>query len=130
VKRFASVIVLTTTIGVILPLAGCQNSGDASQITASDSRQTRLLADENVRLKDQIQKQEVQIAKLTKDLQQCGKEETKTREDAGKSVTFIIEQTKAQTAKLDDENTKLKAQVEKLESELAGLKKKSEAPNP
>jgi chromosome segregation ATPase len=60
-----NIILVIIVYAVILSAAGC------GKHTASDNRVSRLTADENYRLKDQIDQLNKQIAVLTKDIEQA-----------------------------------------------------------
>jgi hypothetical protein len=116
-RRPCTAVVLFIAIGIFLPLVGCQKNSSPSS-SASQARQSRLTADENLRLKGQMKDLESQLAAVTKDLQQCTQERAQAEEEAGKNLSFIMEQDKKETQQLQDENEKLKVQIQKLEDEL------------
>ena len=124
-NRIGSVVILLIALSIILPLAGCHKQA----APASDSRHTRLTADENLRLKDQMQKLETQIDKLTKDLAQCNEENKKVKKEAEDNVNFamttVLDECKKEAPQIRDENEKLKAQIKQLQDEL----KQSKSPS-
>ena len=116
-KRIASLALLTITFGIFLPLVGCHTNTSP----ASDSRQTRLIADENLRLKGQAKQLETQNAKLAKDLDQCKKEHIALTEDNRKNASLAQEN---QQLKSDLNDAKLRAdgldyELKQCQNELA-----------
>jgi uncharacterized protein (DUF3084 family) len=119
--KLIGIAVLSLSISFIFLLAGCQKQKN-SVPASPDLRQTRLTADENHRLRSQVQKSQAEITKLNQQLEDCRKEKANVSESSGQSVSFILEQTKKETAELQQENANLKGQIQKLESELKNSK--------
>lgn len=132
-------ILAVGVIGFVL-IAGCQESA-TTRLSSSktggptDAKKSRLIAAENIELKKQLTRCDKQIEKLKEQhskeikrqeelLAKCQEEkklrqeentDENTKEQMGELSTFIIEL----SAKLQEENESLKAQIENLKAELA-----------
>ena len=111
--RHVAIVIGITVLG-LWTLSGCQES-DASQI-----RRARLVANENIQLKKQLEEKDQQIEKLKKQILEIEEKTAKSVEQAGntsiKSMRLLLESEKNNEAlilenqKLEDELEKLKAQ--------------------
>jgi cell division protein FtsB len=103
----------TIASGMFL-FAGCQES-DASQI-----RRARLVANENIQLKKQLQEKDQQIEELKKQIEQIETESAeaieKSGEASGKTLRLLLESEKSNEA-LILENERLKEEIEKLKAQ-------------
>ena len=120
------------TFAVFMPLIGCGGSASTSTGT-SDVRQARLWAEENLKLKEEIEKLQSQIAEKKKgigqykdecskekqELQvQCEKEKQQMQKDMEETTSFLMEKVPTESLKeiekLQKENEALKQQLQQL----------------
>ena len=108
-KQFAIVIVVSV-LSVLL-LTGCQKS-DAHQI-----RKARVIGNENLQLKKQLEEKDQQIEELTAQIEALEVENAKVIEQSGeasiKTLRMLLESEKRAEA-IAIENKKLEAELEKL----------------
>ena len=111
--RHIAIVIGITVLG-LWALSGCQES-DASQI-----RRARLVANENIQLKKQLEEKDQQIEKLKKQILEIEEKTAKSVEQAGntsiKSMRLLLESEKNNEA-LILENQKLKEELEKLKAQ-------------
>jgi len=110
-KQFAIVIVVSV-LSVLL-LTGCQES-DAHQI-----RKARVIGNENLQLKKQLEEKDQQIEELTAQIEALEVENAKVIEQSGeasiKTLRMLLESEKRAEA-IVIENRKLEAELEKLKA--------------
>ncbi|MEJ2703843.1 MAG: hypothetical protein P8Z79_15515 [Sedimentisphaerales bacterium] len=121
--RGASVLAVAFAV---MPVAGC------AQPEPPSIKQSRAIAAENIELTKQVQrlKQEIdklkeqhakEIEKQAKLLAQCEQDrdewKVKAQQNIRKQVEPVLDAVIDETAKLREENTKLKAQIEQLQTE-------------
>jgi DNA anti-recombination protein RmuC len=119
--RFVAVV---TSILVVAMLAGCQ------QAQTPNEKQARLLAAENLQLKERLAGQQTRMETLQKQqaqkIQQQEQELSRCRarvEQLLKDLeTGIAERIRDVTAKVIDENARLRKEIERLQAELQKLK--------
>ena len=124
VKTLSSRLIAAVTLFVVaVILAGCQQP-------TPNEKQARLLAAENAELKQKLTRMETQQKQQAKKLQQTEWELSKCRsqadllqKDLEKGVT---ERAGDVTAKVIDENARLRKEIDRLQSEL---KKPKAEPN-
>jgi chromosome segregation ATPase len=123
-KPICTITAFTIAFGLILPQAGCQSSRSDS----SDSRQSRLLADENYRLKGQIEQLKKQteqlnqqMGTLTKNLEQCKGQEAEltTAKNQADYLTRQNEQLQRDIKDISENAQNVAAQLTQCEHELA-----------
>jgi predicted nuclease with TOPRIM domain len=127
--------VLAVCVVAIIIITGCEEQ------QVSGGKMARIIAAENIQLKEQLQQYKSEIEKLKKQydielkkqgelLAKCSREKKSLEEQfAGKYEDQINEffKTVAQeSGKLDEENKQLKAQVEKLKAKLEKQKTQDE----
>jgi len=116
-KSVQKTLVLTMGIVfVIMLLAGCRERG------LSDTKKSRLIADENRQLKEQLTRRDREIEKQKELVAKCLEEKRKLE---SLSVTQIenlmggaFENISRENAELREENQKLRAQIEELKKQL------------
>ncbi len=122
------VLAVGIVVGIML-FAGCEeeeNSSDTKPDTKPNTRRSRLIAVENVQLKKQIEKLKKVHAKEIKrqeeQLDKCLQEKKALEELSDKGVESymqdILGPLAEENAKLHEEIKTLKAQIEKLKTEL------------
>jgi len=122
-KPVQKAIVLAVGIVVIMLIAGCEEESQ------SNTKKSRLIAAENIRLKKEIEKQKELLEKC---LQEKKAPEEMSPEGAQDLTQFLLEE----SVKLNEENEKLKAEIVQLEARIKQLKteleelKKPEGPKP
>ncbi|MDD5011150.1 MAG: hypothetical protein PHQ00_03395 [Phycisphaerae bacterium] len=100
---------------LIIPMAaGCNEDS-----TADISRKDRLLANENLNLKNEIKQYLKEIEKQKALLQQCQQENERIQTEAGETTSFLMEQLPKdlmeQTERLTRENEQLRTRIDELE---------------
>ena len=122
------VLAVGIVVGIML-IAGCEeeeNSSDTKSDTKPNTRRSRLIAVENVQLKKQIEKLKKVHAKEIKRqeelLDKCEREKKTLEELSSKGVESYMQDVLGplaeENAKLHEEIKTLKAQIEKLKTEL------------
>ena len=101
----------------VLTFTGCQESegSDAALI-----RRARLIGNENLQLKKQLEEKEEKIAQLRQQIQQLQTEMNEAARQAGETnlrIMQIVKKKKKRNQQLAEENAKLKAQLEQLKDE-------------
>ena len=115
----SSALLLTVLAGAILLFSGCEEQGLRSE------RKTRLVGDENLKLKKQLELRDREIQKLEEVIAEYEKEEKRRFGQEQKSSNLALDLFKKSTVsaqeieKLSAENLRLKAKIAELESELA-----------
>jgi cell division protein FtsB len=115
----------------LVPAAGCRRE---QRTPPPGEKQARLLAAQNVELKDRLAEKQAQIESLQreharqlrqrqKELAQCRARNTALQQDLDKG---IAERVKSVTARVVDENAKLRREIEVLRAEIVKLKDKTE----
>ena len=118
------------TFAVFMPLIGC---GGSPSTDKSDIRQARLWAEENLKLKANVEKLQSQLAaqqkeldrakdKCRKEMQElqakCEKEKEQMQKDAEETTSFLMEKLPTDMLKqvedLQKENEALKQQLQQL----------------
>ncbi len=115
----SSVLFLTVLAGAILLFSACEEENYFSQ------RRIRLVGDENLKLKEQLELCNQQIRKLEEVIAEYETGEQKradAEKDMGNMVLELLKDSGAagkEIEKLTDENLQLKARIAELESALA-----------
>ncbi len=118
-KIITSSALLLAVMAVLTLICGCEEQGLRSE------RKTRLVGDENLRLKKQLELRDREIQKLEEVMAEYEKEEQKRADaeaDSGNLALKLLKDSAAatkETEKLSAENLQLKARIAELESELA-----------
>ena len=120
-KRVQKTVVLA--VGLVLAImliTGCEEQ------SVSSSRMSKLIAAENIELKEDINQRDATIEQQKKQLEKCLQEKkimtTQLKANSEDLMGKVFENFGRDNAKLRAENRELKAQIEKLEKELAELK--------
>jgi hypothetical protein len=118
-KIITSSALLLTALAVLTLIPGCEEQGLRS------GRKTRLVGDENLKLKKQLELRDREIQKLEEVIAEYEKEEKRRFGQEQKSSNLALDLFKKSTVsaqeieKLSAENLRLKAKIAELESELA-----------
>jgi hypothetical protein len=118
-KIITSSALLLTALAVLTLIPGCEEQGLRSE------RKTRLVGDENLRLKKQLELRDREIQKLEEVIAGYEKEEQKradAEEDTGNLALKLLKDVSVASKKIEKlsaENLQLKAKIAELESELA-----------
>ena len=126
-KRGQKAIVLAVgVVFVIMLIAGCEEQ------SVSSSRMSKLIAAENIELKEEIKQRDAAIEEQKKQLEKCQQENQiiagQLRTNNEELMGQLFENFGKDNLRLRKENTKLKAQIEKLKKELAELKEAGSNP--
>ena len=110
-------LILLSLAGVIvlLPLVGCQEESQSSQI-----QRARLVGRENLQLKKEIEAKDAEIAKLKQafeDLRIAKDQAAAQAGDANLKILQLLAENEKQTEQLRLENEALKAELEKLKAQ-------------
>ncbi|MBL7215848.1 MAG: hypothetical protein ISS71_09250 [Phycisphaerae bacterium] len=98
----------------LITLTGCQKSQE------SDSgliQRARLVGNENLQLKKQLEEKDLKIAQLEKDIEQLKTEKAQAAQKAGDTnfrIMQIVAETEKKNQALVQENEKLKQELKKL----------------
>ncbi len=84
----------------------------------SDNKQVRLVASQNIELKEQLEEKDTEIQKQKDLLAQCQKKNEELKAQAGDAATAFVMMTREITEPLQEEINKLKARIKELEAEL------------
>ena len=110
---YLNAFVFVLLVTVLVPLVGCQEEA------LMEPRKANLVADENHRLKRQLEQCVEERDKQIKLLDEC-------KQQQGKLTSFLMDtvrnEFKEENVKLKTENELLKAQVEQLQMEIKELK--------
>jgi peptidoglycan hydrolase CwlO-like protein len=101
--------ILAVVVFAIMSATGCEGQN------AHNIKRSRLIANENRQLKDQLEQ-------IEKRLEKCQQEKKAMQERAGEEASTPTEFVIGENQRLTKENEELKAQIEQLEEELQGLK--------
>ncbi len=123
-------VVAVALLIVVAIFAGCQ------QPQTPDEKQARLLAAENIQLKERLASQQAQAEtakkqqaqKLQQQEQELSKCRTRTEQLQRDLEKGIAERVQDVTAKVMDENARLRKDIERLQSEIEKLKADSNRP--
>jgi hypothetical protein len=109
---------------VLSPIAlffvGCQeeNTSSAAAETPDEIRRHRLIATENLELREEIARKDAQIADMRDQIAQCEQEKAdfqrKADQELQESIEGILGTVMDKNAELESENAELKAQIEQL----------------
>ena len=111
--RQITIVIVISVLGILL-LTGCQES-EASQI-----RRARVIASENMQLKQDLEEKDKQIEELKKQIEDMNIENAETHEEFGKMTTAtlqILVDTETLNQALKLENERLKKEIEKLKTQ-------------
>ena len=112
-KTSLSIISLLVAVSLAF-LTGCGES-------AQEQRRTRLIANQNLELKNLVEVRDKQIKELTALLEDCRKERNDAISKSGETATELLNMIAATTAQLEQfrlENEQLKEQIKQLQSQL------------
>ena len=113
------------TLSIVLPmvsvlslfLAGCQEANTTSD-TTEEVRRHRLIATENIQLKEQLAQKDAKIADLTDEIAKCEQEkqalQKRADQELQESIEGILGSVMDKNAELQKENDKLKGEIEQL----------------
>ncbi|MBN1817761.1 MAG: hypothetical protein JW828_10400 [Sedimentisphaerales bacterium] len=105
-------------IMILLSVCGCQEKDNSAMI-----RQTKLVAEENIQLKQQLsdcQKEVEQQKRLVEKATVDNAEIAKQTGDNNIKLLQIVAQSGKQVEELTAENARLKARIQELEAKLSG----------
>jgi hypothetical protein len=111
--RHLTIFLFILIVGVLL-LTGCQES-DASQI-----RRARLVANENLQLKQDLEDKEQQIENLKKQIEEIEAKNAEEHEKFGNTTLKTLQmlsETEIRNQALTLENEKLKEELEKIKAQ-------------
>lgn len=111
--QFAIVLVTSLTIAF---MAGCE------QQNVSNAKQERLIADENMQLKKQLEQKDTELQKQASLLEKCEKEKTFLKDRSREANRDLLEKVMGNISEREkvtrQENESLKLQVEELKKQL------------
>jgi len=120
-RRAWKTFVLAAGTVVIMLIAGCEKEN------APDTKRSRLIATENIRLKEELEQRDEEIKKQEKLLEKCLQErdtwKAKAQQNIQEQVDKVLAGVMEEYTKLRKENEGLKAQIEKLKAELEEAEK-------
>ena len=109
------VISLGLLAGLLLSAAGCQEAeSDAALV-----RRARLVANENITLKKQLDEKDQQIARLEQQIEKLEQEKHKITKDTGEATLRMLQITaeaEQRATFLREENERLKQKLQELQS--------------
>ena len=116
-KPIHTTLVLTTgVVFVIMLLAGCQEEN------LPDTRKSRLIADENKQLKQQLARRDREIEKQKELLERCLEEKKNLKDMLQGQVKDLLspalEKVSRERNELRKENEEFRAQIEELKKQL------------
>ena len=115
-KRTLTVFLIVVSVFLIVFIASCQQAEKSSVL-----RRDRLVATENIQLRKELKLSQKIIAMQLKSLDECQKENEKTRKDADEAVAFLIdlpEEIVNDSKRLTKENHELKARIAELQAKV------------
>ena len=114
---------------VIMLIAGCEE-----EQRISSTKRSRLIAQENMQLKKDLDNRNRKIEKQKELLDECMQEkkvlQKESKRNIQEQVKGVFDAVFEENIKLREENKKLKAQIEKLKKELEELRTKPRLPLP
>lgn len=120
-RRAWKTFVLAAGTVVIMLIAGCEKEN------APDTKRSRLIATENIRLKEELEQRDEEIKKQEKLLEKCLQErntwKAKAQQNIQEQVDSVLTVVMEKNKELRKENEGLKAQIEKLKAELEEAEK-------
>ena len=109
-------VVMIGIVFVIMFLTGCQEE------SLSDTKKSRLIADENRQLKQQLSRRDREIAKQKELLELCLEEKRNLESLSAKQIENIMggafENISRENAEIVEENEKLRAEIDELKKQL------------
>jgi DNA anti-recombination protein RmuC len=124
-KQAWKAFVLAVGIAAIMSIAGCNEEN----LSGTNAKKSRLIADENWQLKEQLEQKNREVEKHKQLLDKCAQEKNALQEQIrGKiddKVSEVLDIFSETLKPLQEENEELKAQIEKLQKELQELKNPS-----
>ena len=121
-SKWIAAILIAGFFLCILITAGCEEE------QSPGLKQSKLITEENMNLKKQIEKKDIEIAKLKKAIDTCETEKITIKKEMEKQVNAIGEETLKtfeDYVRVEEENRNLKKQIEELQKQPAELKKSS-----
>ncbi len=107
-KVIKQILLITTILALCLNFTGCKE----------DSSKAKLVASENMRLKNELKQKEEQIKDLREKLDKCLKENKKLKEESKKNIQELVggmfDTVVTENAKLKEENKQLKKKIQQL----------------
>ncbi|MBA7712785.1 hypothetical protein ES703_121775 [subsurface metagenome] len=120
-RRAWKTFVLAAGTVVIMLIAGCEKEN------APDTKRSRLIATENIRLKKELEQRDKEIKKQEKLLEKCLQErdtwKAKAQQNIQEQVDSILTVVMEKNKELREENEGLKVQIKELKAELEEAKK-------
>jgi len=108
----AAILTLVTCL-VVFTCVGCQE-----QVSSSDNKQVRLVANQNLELKEQLKEKDQEIQRQKDLVIECEKKNEQLQAQAGMAAESFVEMIQGATKALQEENNTLKERVKELESQL------------
>jgi predicted amino acid-binding ACT domain protein len=112
-----SLLILALSLGILISISGCGPNKDTSVV-----RKAKLVGDENIRLKKQLDLKDKEIGKLNETIAEKDAEITRVKQQSGDSSLKIMQhlvQGETAVKQLTAENKQLKAKIKQLEAKLA-----------
>ncbi len=113
-KRMVSKVLFLAIFGIAF-VAGCEDENQ------TDTKMSRLVANENIQLKKDLQNCQKEIEKQKKLLEQCEQMNDSLQEEATKEMTdfldSMVKEAMEENERLQEENKKLKAEIETLKAQ-------------
>ena len=120
-RRAWKTFVLAAGTVVIMLIAGCEKEN------APDTKRSRLIAAENMRLKKELGQRDKEIEKQEKLLEKCLQEKNtwkaKAQQNIQEQVDSVLTVVMEKNEELRKENEGLKAQIKRLKAELEEAEK-------
>ncbi|MBE0535306.1 MAG: hypothetical protein IH624_06505 [Phycisphaerae bacterium] len=120
-KTVISLLATAIVLAAGAVFSGCQEEA----ADASSMRRARLVADENIALKKQIEERDKEVEKQKQRVEECKQEMTKGQEQTGSTMLQMMQhlaESGKQAEALAEENKQLKARIAELEARLAASK--------
>ena len=112
-----ALLIMALSLGILVSISGCGPNKDTSVV-----RKAKLVGDENIRLKNQIEAKDAEIQKQKDLLAEKDTEIAKVKQQSGDSSLKIMQhlvQGEKAVKELTAENEQLKAKIKQLEAKLA-----------
>jgi DNA anti-recombination protein RmuC len=108
-------------VALLFVMAGCagQNTASEQGSPGNMSRQARLLADENARLRSQISKLDDKLAKTQKALDECNKQKADIDKNSNAMLGSMIEQSNTEKQQYEKRIDELTKEIEQLKKSAA-----------